>query len=83
MSTKPMPDLLTAEHFRAVDAATCRQTMGESELEYSIEMGAFTVHHGTRYGTPIIIVQHHNQKADELSGIWFDEEHSHERNQHA
>lgn len=83
MSMKPMPGPLTSEHFHAVDAATCKQTMAESELEYSIEMGAFTVHHGTRYGTPIIIVQHHNQKADALSGIWFDDEHSNERNHHA
>lgn len=62
---------LSAEHFHAVDAATCKQTMAESHLEYSIEMGAFTLHHGTRFSAPIIIAEHHDQKADELSGIWY------------
>lgn len=66
-------DPLTVEHFHAVDADTCKQTMAESQLEYSIDMGGFTLHHGTRYGAPIIIAQHHNQQADELSGIWFDD----------
>ena len=73
MSAKPMQNPLTAENFHAVDAAACKQTMAESRLEYSIDMGGFTLHHGTRHGAPIIIAQHHNQKADELSGIWFDD----------
>lgn len=64
---------LTADHFHAVDTATVRQTIAESQLEHSIDMGAFTVHHGARYGAPIIIVQHHDQQADQLSGIWFNE----------
>ncbi|WP_295997173.1 hypothetical protein [Rugamonas sp.] len=72
MSTKPMPNPLTVENFHAVDAYTCKQTMAESRLEYSIDMGGFTLHHGTRHGAPIIIAEHLNQKADELSGIWFD-----------
>lgn len=65
--------ILTAEHFHAVDAETVQQTITESQLEYSIDMGAFTVHHGKRDGNPIIIVEHHDQQADELSGIWFDD----------
>jgi hypothetical protein len=64
---------LSVEHFHAVDAATCKQTMAESHLEYSIDMGGFTLHHGTRFSAPIIIAEHHSQKADELSGIWFDD----------
>jgi hypothetical protein len=73
MSTTRPYNPLTAEHFHAVDAATCKQTMAESHLEYSIDMGGFTLHHGTRNGAPIVIAEHHNQKADELSGIWFDD----------
>lgn len=73
MSAKSMPNPLTAENFHAVDADTCKQTMAESCLEYSIDMGGFTLHHGTRHSAPIIIAEHHNQKADELSGIWFDD----------
>jgi hypothetical protein len=63
----------SAENFHAVDSYTLKQTMAESQLEYSIDMGGFTIHHGTRHGAPIIIAEHHNQKADELSGIWFDD----------
>jgi len=73
MSAKPMSNPLTAENFHAVDTDTCKQTMAESRLEYSIDMGGFTLHHGIRHGAPIIIAEHHNQKADELSGIWFDD----------
>jgi hypothetical protein len=65
---------LTAEHFHAVDAATCKQTIDESEIQYSIDMGSFTVHHGTREGTPIVIAEHNKQHADELSGIWYDDQ---------
>lgn len=73
MSTKRPRNALCVEQFHAVDANTCKQTMAESHLEYSIDMGGFTLHHGTRHGAPIIIAEHHNQKANELSGIWFDD----------
>jgi hypothetical protein len=73
MSTNRPHNPLTVENFHSVNADTIKETMAESQLEYSIEMGAFTVHHGTRHGSPIIIAEHHNQKADELSGIWFDD----------
>lgn len=65
---------LSAEHFHPVDAATCKQTMAESDLDYSIQMGdTFSIHHGTRYGSPIVIVEHHDQQAPGLSGVWYDE----------
>jgi hypothetical protein len=73
MSTKHMSNAVASEHFYAVDTTICKQTMAESKLEYSIDMGAFTVHHGTRSGVPIIIAEHHDQKADELSAIWYDD----------
>jgi hypothetical protein len=74
MSAKPMPNPLTVENFHAVDADTLKQTMAESLLEYSIDMGGFALHHGTRHGAPIVIAEHHNQQADELSGVWFDDD---------
>jgi hypothetical protein len=73
MSTKRPHNPLLARHFHAVDADTCKQTIAESKLDYSIDMGTFTVHHGTRDSAPIVIAEHHTQKADELSGVWFDE----------
>jgi len=74
MSTKPTRHPFTVEHFHAVDVATCKQTLAESVIKYSIEMGSgFTVHHGTRDGAPIIIAEHHDQKGDELSAIWYDD----------
>ena len=64
---------MNASHFHAVSTEVVRQTMAESELTYSIDMGAFTIHHGYRDGTPIIIAEHHNQQAGELSGIWLND----------
>jgi hypothetical protein len=61
----------TPEDFYALDTNTVKQTIAESVLEISIDMGAFTVHHGTRFGQPIVIAEHHNQKADELSAVWY------------
>ncbi|HZG20590.1 MAG TPA: hypothetical protein VE092_11285 [Herbaspirillum sp.] len=62
---------MNAESFYAVDADVVRQTEAESELIYSINMGAFTIHHGYRDGVPITIAEHHNQQASQLSGIWL------------
>lgn len=70
---------LAAEHFHPVDAATCAQTIAESILDFSVYMGAFTLHHGTRFGSPIVIAEHHNQKADELSGVWYDDSQCNDR----
>jgi hypothetical protein len=61
----------THEDFYALDADTTKQTIEESNIALSVDMGAFTVHHGTRYGRPIVIAEHHNQKADELSAVWY------------
>jgi hypothetical protein len=73
MSTKPTRSSLTVEHFHAVDAATCQQTLVESAIEYSIDMGSFTVHHGTRGGAQVVVVEHNDQQPDQLSAIWYDE----------
>jgi len=73
MSIKRQHNPLSVEHFHPVGKATCQETMAESEIEYSIDMGSFNLHHGTRHGAPIVIAEHHNQQADELSGIWYDD----------
>lgn len=63
----------TPEDFYALDAKTVKQTISESVIQTSIDMGAFTIHHGTRDGQPIVIAEHHDQKADELSAVWYSE----------
>jgi len=72
MSKRPH-SLLTIEHFHAVDAAICKQTMAESAINYSIDMGGFTVHYGTRAGAQIVVVEHHDQQPDQLSAVWYDD----------
>lgn len=74
-STKLTDSPLTAEHFHAVDTSTCKRTIEESKIEYSIDMGSFVVHHGTREGAPIVIAEHKEQQPDELSGVWYDDQH--------
>lgn len=70
--TKHTHNPLNDEHFHAVNAVICKQTMAESDFVYSIEMGkAFTIHHGMRYGAPIVIVENHNHEVGELSGVWY------------
>jgi hypothetical protein len=73
MKIKRGHDPLNIEHFHAVTAVTCKLTILESQLNHSLDMGRFTLHHGTRNGAPIVIAEHHDQNADELSGIWFDD----------
>lgn len=62
---------ITTETFHAVSADTVKQTIMESVLDLSCDMGEFVIHHGTRHGAPILIAEHKNQQADQLSGIWF------------
>ena len=61
------------EHFYPVDAKTLRQTIRETKIHHQIDMGDFDIIHGTRDGQPIVICKHHNQTADQLSGIWYDD----------
>ena len=65
---------ITPDAFYCVDAETTKQTIAESKIFHSIDLGrGFTIHHGTRDGLPIVIFECEGQKPDELSGIWFDE----------
>jgi hypothetical protein len=61
-------------HFHCTDAATTQQTITESKITHSIDLGrGFTVHHGIRDGLPIVIAECQDQMPDELSAVWFDE----------
>ncbi|UUZ64272.1 hypothetical protein LP417_03520 [Polaromonas sp. P1-6] len=65
---------MVMEHLYCTDAEATQQTISESDLTYSIDLGrGFTVHHGTRDGLPIVVVECQDQKADELSCVWFNE----------
>jgi hypothetical protein len=59
------------DNFYPVGLDVVRQTISESKLANPIDMGSFTVYHGTRFGAPIVIAEHRDQKAGELSGIWY------------
>jgi hypothetical protein len=65
---------LAIEALHCVDAETVKQTIAESRITHSIDLGrGFAVLHGTRDGLPIVIVECQNQNSDELSCVWFDE----------
>lgn len=65
---------LSLECFYVIDAATVRQTLTESEISHSIALADRVVaHHGTRFRKPIVIVEVIDQRADELSAVWYDE----------
>ena len=73
MTAKRKPHTLSKNKCHVVDAEIVRQTIQESKIEHSIDMGAFTIHHGTRDGSEIVIAEHYDQQADELSAIWFND----------
>jgi len=63
--------------FYAVKFETFAETLAESHITYSIDMGAVTIHHGTRYGDPIWLM---DNPGGSLYGIWVEDrnaEHQH------
>jgi hypothetical protein len=66
---------LVAYHCHPVDHATVRATLAEPEttISHSRNMGAFTIHHGHRFGAPIVIVENHGDGPSDESAIWYDE----------
>jgi hypothetical protein len=56
--------------FYAVKFDTYAETVAESSITYSIEMGAVTIHHGTRNGQPIWLM---DNPGGSLYGIWVEE----------
>jgi len=74
MNAKRKHNPLTAEHLHLVDAATVQQTISESEIEYSVDIGrGIVIHHGFRFGGQIVIAELVDQKYDELAAIWYDD----------
>jgi hypothetical protein len=45
----------------------------ETTISHSRNMGAFTIHHGHRFGAPIVIVENHGDGPSDESAIWYDE----------
>jgi hypothetical protein len=65
---------LAFEAFHCTNADTLKQTVAESLITHSIDLGrGFSVLHGTRDGLPIVIVGCQDQSPDELSAVWFAE----------
>jgi hypothetical protein len=59
--------------FYAVPFDTYTETLAESSISYSIDMGAVTIHHGTRQGQPIWLMDNPGGK---LYGIWLEDAHA-------
>lgn len=65
------PNLMHLETFYATNFEAFSQTMGESNISFSIDMGGgVVIHHGTRYGAPIWLM---DNPLGELYGVWYDE----------
>lgn len=65
------PNLMHPETFHASNFEAFCQTMGESNISFSIDMGGgVVIHYGTRYGAPIWLM---DNPLGELYGVWYDE----------
>lgn len=65
------PNLMHLETFHAANFEVFCQTMDESNITFSIDMGGgVVIHHGTRYGAPIWLM---DNPLGELYGVWYDE----------
>lgn len=65
------PNLMHSETFHAVNFDTFCQTMEESDMTFSIDMGGgVVIHHGTRYGAPICLM---DNPLGDLYGVWYDD----------
>lgn len=56
--------------FHAVKFEVFCQTLEESAVTYSIDMGGVAIHYGTRYGSPIWLM---DNPMGSLYGIWVEE----------
>ena len=71
MSMAPLYPLVS-EYGYCVSKEQLQQTLAESTITYSLDMGRMTVHYGDRFDLPIVVVEQHDQQADELSVVWHD-----------
>ena len=62
---------LAAEHLHRVNRTVIEQTFTEAEIVHSFVFAAFSIHHGVRYGAPIVIVEPTDKSA--AGAIWYDE----------
>jgi hypothetical protein len=70
-------DINSPSGFYPVKFETFAETLDESKISYSIDMGAVTLHYGTRHGLPIWLM---DNPLGTLYGIWVgdhDAEHAH------
>ena len=63
----------TPSGFYPVKFEAFAETLAESRITYSIDMGAVTIHHGTRQGQPIWLMDNPMGK---LYGIWVEDRHA-------
>lgn len=63
-------DLNVPSGFYPVNFETFAQTLEESEVNYSIDMGCVTIHHGTRNGSQVWLM---DNPLGSLYGIWVEE----------
>lgn len=61
---------LAAMHLHVVDSAALVQTLQESQISCSWEVGRLLVHHGMRDELPIVIVESTGEAAHL---VWYDE----------
>lgn len=71
-------DANTTSGFYAVNFEVFAQTLEESEIIESIEMGGgVAIHHGTRNGNPVWLM---DNACGKLYGIWVEEKNGHPTN---
>lgn len=64
-------NLMHPETLHAVNFDTFCQTMEESDVTFSIDMGGgVVIHLGTRYGAPIWLM---DNPLGKLYGVWYDD----------
>jgi hypothetical protein len=73
MNMEPLYPLVSQFGY-SVNKSELRQTLAESTITCSLPHGKFTIHYGHRHGLPIVLIETHDQREDELSAIWHDHE---------
>ena len=64
-------DVNSPSGFYAVDFETFADTLNESKITYTLDMGSVTIHHGTREGSQIWLL---DNPCGVLYGIWTEED---------
>jgi hypothetical protein len=64
---------LAAHHLHKVTREQVWQTFDESRITWTENPGTFFVHHGFRFGAPIVIVEPQGVEPDAICLVWYDE----------